>query len=65
MPEFTRDQLVLQQHAWDNREEILDAIILHTCDMMESAAALIRLSGWEVNAFVMAVLADARGMLDG
>jgi hypothetical protein len=65
MSNFTRDQIVLQDHAWDNRQDLIDAILLHTCDMREAAEALIRLSGWDVSAFIMAVLADEKGMLDG
>lgn len=64
MAEFTSDQRSLQKWAWAVRDAMIDSLLLHTCDVKEAAEALIRVSGWDVSAYIMAVLADERGILD-
>lgn len=58
------DIKAVQEYLWDVRCEITDVLVLHDCKMRTSAQALIRLVGWDPNAFVIADLMNERAFLD-
>lgn len=61
-PEEARQ--VMRDHTWDNREEIVDFILLHDCHLRDVANASLVTLGWDPSAFVMAtLLGDRSGLL--
>lgn len=56
---------LLREMLWEKRDLHLDRILFHQCDLHDLTVLLVQTAGWSEEAFVMAVLADTRGMLDG
>jgi hypothetical protein len=53
-------QRVLREHMWQNREEIVDYLILHDCGLRSLHEALVVLAGLDASQWVMGVLSEDR-----
>jgi hypothetical protein len=54
---------ILRAMLWERRDEHLDRILLHDCDLHDLTILLIETAGWHETCFTMAALADDYAVL--
>ena len=59
-----KDIATMRDFLWAKREAVSEWLALHDCDTHEAHAAMIRLVGWNPDAFLVADLLDSRKILD-
>lgn len=50
------DQTVVRTQMWNNRSEILDYLLVHTCDLAQLHRSFLRLSGVDPEVWIQAAL---------
>jgi len=57
MAQHEEDQETTKRYIWKTRQQVLDAVLLHDCEIHDATCAIIRLAGWDVDEFVLLTLA--------
>jgi hypothetical protein len=65
MDPYEKAKQELREALWADRDNVLDYLVLHDCDLRYAHELQCRVVGWDPSAFVMAALVDNRAMLDG
>ncbi len=58
MDKLSEDQIRVQKWIWSDRQAVLDMVLLHDCEAAEATRALVRLSGMDLEDFILLALAD-------
>lgn len=58
MHKLSEDQIRVQKWIWSERQAVLDMVLLHTCKAAEATRALVRLSGMDLDDFILLALTD-------
>ena len=61
--EMKQAREILREMLWERRDEHLEYILFHDCEMRRLSLLLIETAGWHETCFTMAALADDHAVL--